>query len=205
MNQAAVTLSGNLYTTRLPLPISIERRFAHPEHSMLRVGVFGMFQWKCTTCPAAYWLPVRSSVLNWTTRALATPRFRNNGTWLSFQNPSSLLQKEHFLLQRRDIVRLGDHPIERCGPQLNQVDGAKTLVLGEAANKPAGGSRSESVRYGREIVMFLLLLIVVLVLLFGGGGGYYGYRRWGTGGGIGIVGLVVIILLFFYLFGGMRM
>jgi hypothetical protein len=34
--------------------------------------------------------------------------------------------------------------------------------------------------------MGLILLILVLVLLFGGGGGYYGYRRWGTGGGVGI-------------------
>jgi hypothetical protein len=34
--------------------------------------------------------------------------------------------------------------------------------------------------------MLLILLIIVLVLLFGGGGGYYGYRRWGTGGGVGI-------------------
>ena len=40
----------------------------------------------------------------------------------------------------------------------------------------------------------MLLLIVILLLVFGGGGGYYGYSRWGSGGGIGIVGLVVIIL-----------
>jgi hypothetical protein len=53
--------------------------------------------------------------------------------------------------------------------------------------------------------MSLILLIVVLVLLFGGGGGYYGYRRWGSGGGIGIVGLVLIILLVLYLFGGLRL
>jgi hypothetical protein len=64
---------------------------------------------------------------------------------------------------------------------------------------------SEAVRRRKEISMSLILLIIVLVLLFGGGGGYYGYRRWGTGGGVGIVGLVVIILLVLYLFGGMRM
>ena len=50
--------------------------------------------------------------------------------------------------------------------------------------------------------MGLLLLIVVLLLLFGGGGGYYGYRRWGSGGGIGIVGVVLIILGVIYVFGG---
>lgn len=55
----------------------------------------------------------------------------------------------------------------------------------------------------RGVPMSLILLIVVLVLLFGGGGGYYGYRRWGTGGGIGIVGLVLIILVVLYLFGGL--
>jgi hypothetical protein len=53
--------------------------------------------------------------------------------------------------------------------------------------------------------MFLILLIVVLVLMFGGGGGYYGYRRWGTGGGIGIFGVVLIVLLALYLFGGLRL
>ena len=36
----------------------------------------------------------------------------------------------------------------------------------------------------------MILLIILLVLLFGGGGGYYGYSRWGTGGGLGIVGTV---------------
>jgi hypothetical protein len=51
----------------------------------------------------------------------------------------------------------------------------------------------------------MLLLIIVLLLLFGGGGGYYGYSRWGSGGGIGIVGLVVMIAVAIYLFGGMRM
>jgi hypothetical protein len=42
--------------------------------------------------------------------------------------------------------------------------------------------------------MLLILLIVVLLLVFGGGGGYYGYRRWGSGGGIGIVGVILIAL-----------
>ena len=50
--------------------------------------------------------------------------------------------------------------------------------------------------------MSLIVLIIVLLLLFGGGGGYYGYRRWGSGGGIGIVGLVLLILVLLYLFGG---
>jgi hypothetical protein len=51
----------------------------------------------------------------------------------------------------------------------------------------------------------MLLLIIVLVLLFGGGGGYYGYSRWGTGGGMGIVGTVLLIVLLLYLFGGLRL
>src|ERR1700674_5841380 len=50
----------------------------------------------------------------------------------------------------------------------------------------------------------MLLVIIVLLLLFGGGGGYYGYSRWGTGGGLGIVGTVVLIALVLYLFGGVR-
>jgi hypothetical protein len=63
-------------------------------------------------------------------------------------------------------------------------------------------------RYGsilevqKEIPM--LLLIIVLVLLFGGGGGYYGYSRWGSGGGMGVVGTVLLIVLLVYLFGGLR-
>ncbi len=51
----------------------------------------------------------------------------------------------------------------------------------------------------------MLLLIIILLLLFGGGGGYYGYSRWGTGGGIGIVGTIVIIAVLVYLFGGLRL
>ena len=50
----------------------------------------------------------------------------------------------------------------------------------------------------------MLLLIIVLLLLFGGGAGYYGYSRWGTGGGLGIVGMVVVIALVLYLVGGLR-
>ena len=52
--------------------------------------------------------------------------------------------------------------------------------------------------------MGLLLLIVVLLFLLGGGG-YYGYRRWGPGGGIGIVGMVLINLGVLYVFGGLRL
>jgi hypothetical protein len=51
----------------------------------------------------------------------------------------------------------------------------------------------------------MLLLIIVLLLLFGGGGGYYGYSRWGTGGGLGIVGTVVLVAVLVFLFGGMRL
>jgi hypothetical protein len=50
----------------------------------------------------------------------------------------------------------------------------------------------------------MLLLIIVLLLLFGGGGGYYGYSRWGTGGGLGIVGTVVIVAVLLYATGILR-
>src|SRR4029077_20574361 len=65
--------------------------------------------------------------------------------------------------------------------------------------------RSKPVRRRKEVSMSLILLILVLMLLFGGGGGYYGYRRWGSRGGVGVVGLVVIILLVLYMFGGTRL
>jgi hypothetical protein len=47
-----------------------------------------------------------------------------------------------------------------------------------------------------------ILIIVLLVLLLGGGG--YGFRRWGTGGGLGIVGTILIIALVLYLLGILR-
>jgi hypothetical protein len=50
----------------------------------------------------------------------------------------------------------------------------------------------------------MLLLIIVLLLLFGGGGGYYGYSRWGTGGGLGIVGTAVLIAVVLYAVGFLR-
>ena len=50
----------------------------------------------------------------------------------------------------------------------------------------------------------MLLLIIVLLLLFGGGGGYYGYSRWGTGGGLGIVGTVLLIGVVLYFLGVLR-
>ena len=50
----------------------------------------------------------------------------------------------------------------------------------------------------------MLLLTIVLLLLFGGGGGYYGYSRWGTNGGLGIVGTVVVIGLVLYFLGALR-
>jgi len=51
--------------------------------------------------------------------------------------------------------------------------------------------------------MPLILILVILLLIFGGGG-YYGYSRWGTGGGLGIVGTVLVIVLVVYLLGGLR-
>jgi hypothetical protein len=48
----------------------------------------------------------------------------------------------------------------------------------------------------------MILLIILLVLLFGGGGGYYGYSRWGTRGGLGIVGTVLLVALIVYVLGG---
>lgn len=114
-------------------------------------------------------------------------------------------QREHFLAQRHEMVNCEDRHIECCGPQTHHVGGAGTIVAREPVVGLACWPITQPVKFRKEALMFLLLLIVVLVLLFGGGGGYYGYRRWGTGGGVGIVGLVVIILLFLYLFGGIRL
>jgi hypothetical protein len=50
----------------------------------------------------------------------------------------------------------------------------------------------------------MLLLMIVLVLLFGGGGGYYGYSRWGTSGGVGVVGTVLLIVGVLYLLSALR-
>jgi hypothetical protein len=50
----------------------------------------------------------------------------------------------------------------------------------------------------------MLILIILLLLLFGGGGGYYGYSRWGTGGGLGVVGTVVVIALVLYFLGALH-
>ncbi len=47
----------------------------------------------------------------------------------------------------------------------------------------------------------MLILLIILLLLFGGGGGYYDYSRWGTGGGLGVVGTVVVIALVLYFVG----
>jgi hypothetical protein len=47
-----------------------------------------------------------------------------------------------------------------------------------------------------------ILIIVLLVLLLGGGG--YGFRRWGTGGGLGIVGTVLVLALILWLLGVLR-
>jgi hypothetical protein len=50
----------------------------------------------------------------------------------------------------------------------------------------------------------MLILLIILLLLLGGGGGYYGYSRWGTSGGLGIVGTVLLVVVLLYLFGGIR-
>jgi hypothetical protein len=47
----------------------------------------------------------------------------------------------------------------------------------------------------------LLIAVILLILLLGGGGGYYGYSRWGTGGGLGVVGTVVVIAIVLYFLG----
>jgi hypothetical protein len=57
-------------------------------------------------------------------------------------------------------------------------------------------------RWNDERRLSMLLLIIVLLLLFGGGG-YYGYSRWGTRGGLGIVGTVLLIVLVLYLVGAL--
>jgi len=50
----------------------------------------------------------------------------------------------------------------------------------------------------------MLLVIIILLLLFGGGGGYYAYSRWGSGGGLGIVGTVVLVAVILYFLGVLR-
>ena len=49
--------------------------------------------------------------------------------------------------------------------------------------------------------MTLLIIILLIVLLAGGG---LGYRRWGAGGGLGIVGTVLVIFLILWLLGVIR-
>jgi hypothetical protein len=48
----------------------------------------------------------------------------------------------------------------------------------------------------------MLVLLIILLLLFGGGG--FGYRRWGTGGGLGVVGTVLVIILVLWFMGAIR-
>ena len=83
---------------------------------------------------------------------------------------------------------------EGCGPVFAPSTG-KRGVPDRHTGMP--GSHAERRRS-------ILLLIILLVLLFGGGGGYYGYSRWGTGGGLGIVGTVLLVVVVLYLFGGMH-
>jgi hypothetical protein len=66
------------------------------------------------------------------------------------------------------------------------------------------GSQNGNPGSQAERRLSMLLIIILLVLLFAGGGGYYGYSRWGTGGGLGIVGTVLLILLVLYLLGALR-
>jgi hypothetical protein len=68
---------------------------------------------------------------------------------------------------------------------------------------PGAPERSGVVEIRRE-GRNMLLLIIVLILLFGGGGGYYGYSRWGTGGGLGVLGTVLVIVVILYLLGVIR-
>jgi hypothetical protein len=66
-------------------------------------------------------------------------------------------------------------------------------------------SRNPGLQAEWRLSMGMLLLIIVLVLLFGGGGGYYGYSRWGTGGGVGVVGTVLVIFLVLFLVGAVHL
>ncbi len=47
--------------------------------------------------------------------------------------------------------------------------------------------------------MATILIIVLLIILLGGGG--YGYRRFGTRGAGGVLGLVLVIILILWLLG----
>jgi hypothetical protein len=65
----------------------------------------------------------------------------------------------------------------------------------------AARSLSSRSRGTNEQEASMLILLIILLLLFGGGGGYYGYSRWGTGGGLGVVGTVLLVVLVLYLTG----
>jgi hypothetical protein len=69
-----------------------------------------------------------------------------------------------------------------------------------------GTSTGQEPAYGVSVLKeeTMLILIILLLLLFGGGGGYYGYSRWGTGGGLGIVGTVVLVAVILYFAGFIR-
>jgi hypothetical protein len=47
-------------------------------------------------------------------------------------------------------------------------------------------------------------VIHILINSQTGGGGYYGYSKWGTNGGLGIVGTVVLIAVVLYFLGALR-
>jgi hypothetical protein len=85
-----------------------------------------------------------------------------------------------------------------CGSEFRNRHGFRARV---ASSRPFKIALAE-LKPERSISM--LLLILVLLLLFGGGGGYYGYSRWGTGGGLGIVGTVVLIAVILYFLGVLR-
>jgi hypothetical protein len=80
----------------------------------------------------------------------------------------------------------------------NEIAG---IVLYEKTS-PGYIQRLASGNLERRISM--LLVILILLLLFGGGGGYYGYSRWGSGGGLGVVGTVVLIAVVLYFLGVLR-
>jgi len=56
--------------------------------------------------------------------------------WASGRDFRGLFKMEHSLALRRETVRHEDHHIEWRGPQMNQVEGAETLFLGDATDKP---------------------------------------------------------------------
>ncbi len=82
------------------------------------------------------------------------------------------------------------------------LENTLALPLARALRRAVRRKRPASTFGAREASLVTILIIVLLVLLLGGGG--YGFRRWGTGGGLGIVGTILIIALVLYLLGILR-